>query len=92
MNCKPGDLAYVVRADGEPENVGRVVTVVALDSHLTSFLGYPLWEVESPTPLTGVIYPSGEIVRTNWLVIADANLRPISGVPVFEDRCDEVVA
>lgn len=28
MNCKPGDLAIVVRAQAAPEMLGRIVTVV----------------------------------------------------------------
>ena len=32
MNCKPGDLAIVVKANRVPENVGRIVKVVRLVS------------------------------------------------------------
>ena len=33
MNCKPGDLAVVVRCDDAPHEVGLIVEVVAIAGH-----------------------------------------------------------
>lgn len=44
MRCKPGDLAVIVRADNDPECIGRIVTVLAL----RFAMGEPGWQVDPP--------------------------------------------
>lgn len=61
MNCKPGDLAVIVRAKANPEYLGRIVRVIELydaDS----------WQTE-PLPVD----PDGFV----WSSIMDRALRPI---------------
>lgn len=89
MNCKPGDLAYIVR-DPYPENVGRVVRVIGPNAHA----GGPEWDCESCGAPLRVLDPARP-----WAFAIDArfdcydaDLRPISGVPVEDEVCDEVMA
>jgi hypothetical protein len=62
MNCKPGDMAFVVRV-GDPAmapNVGAMVRVVQLD-HIGSF--GPTWEVITMSQTVdsfGNAYPPGK--------------------------------
>jgi hypothetical protein len=88
MNCKPGDLAYIVKSI-LPENIGRIVEVVRL-LYLDSPDG-PVWIVRGSTPLArsafrGAIRLEGSAERP----FIDAWLRPISGVPVCDDVKDEI--
>ncbi|MBR8344681.1 hypothetical protein [Burkholderia ambifaria] len=90
MNCKLGDLAIVVRDDHE-ENIGRVVEIVAAAKFLTDA---PAWLCQA----------RGEPLVITWIDRApqtfldhtaeayDADLMPISGVPVTDNVTDEVTA
>ena len=86
MNCKPGDLAYVVSVDDAQfaENIGHVVAVL----RCAGFDDY--WEIEAQQPLLGFV--DGEYRYGIDGCIRDQNLRPISGVPVHDDIRDEVTA
>jgi hypothetical protein len=86
VNCKPGDLAYIIRSE-IPENVGAVVEVLRLDAEQSIESGEPVWWTRSPAPTmhsNGVIDYDG--------VVEDSRLRPISGVPVHDEERDEVPA
>jgi len=86
MNCKPGDLAYIVTGDIK-ENIGAVVEVLSIDIELSNILAEPFWNVRARRPLetkTGLFTEVG--------TIEDRRLRPISGVPVHEEERDEVTA
>lgn len=90
MNCKPGDLAYIVR-DPYPENVGRVVRVIGPAERPEDG---PEWDCESCGAPLRVLDPARP-----WVLAVDvrfdcydADLRPISGVPVHDEVCDEVMA
>ncbi|MBR8147051.1 hypothetical protein [Burkholderia vietnamiensis] len=89
MNCKPGDLAIIVKAMC-PENVGRIVVVLP-QSEMGVF-GLE-WNTQGRGPvmkqsrLTGLIVGS-EIANDGW--VPDAWLRPVSGLPITDDVEDEV--
>jgi hypothetical protein len=53
MNCKPGDLAVIVRAYRFPELVGRIVTCVRLTPHPSKL---PVWETAEPLPESNWIH------------------------------------
>jgi len=79
MNCKPGDLAYIVDSQF-PENIGRVVKVV---SGHGDFRGEGFcWNIVATTALKGEGEIDGRIMYQRDGFIADSCLRPISGVPV----------
>jgi hypothetical protein len=65
MNCKPGDLAVVVKSATRPENVGRIVRCVRRTVRIGHKSRLPLdcWVVEPDITLCGAI--------------ADECLRPI---------------
>ena len=73
MNCKPGDLAVVVRRRYSDANVGKLVRTVRLVADILDADG-PCWEVES---LSGVL--SHRDLKfcglTGWF--EDSRLRPI---------------
>ena len=82
MNCKPGDLAFVINEDPAcKENIGRIVRVLRRSSARHAKHGE--WDIE-PTSADFLIYdPStkrlgrwGEC-RWAWVVMPDADLRPI---------------
>ncbi|PVX84334.1 hypothetical protein [Paraburkholderia unamae] len=95
MNCKPGDLAYVVAGVNE----GRVVTVAALaaqgwlqDGPLRlAPCSTPRWHVEG-CDLRIVSLSGGIWGGLSTRVIRDEFLRPISGVPLADEVHDEVAA
>ncbi|POR52778.1 hypothetical protein B0G62_10475 [Paraburkholderia eburnea] len=93
MNCKPGDLAFVIR-DEFPENIGRVVEVLALSPPEEDDDGL-YWDVRfvgAPGPYSDWDRPgvlAGYDVECCFL---DGQLRPIGGIPVDEVQCDEVTA
>lgn len=97
MNCKPGELACVVRL---PENctpelrpalqeqlLGRVVRVVALDPFATE-----TWTVAEPFTLYLPIACVAGLFPVALGGIEDHLLQPIRGVPVCEEKRDEVPA
>jgi hypothetical protein len=87
MNCKPGDLAIVIRGLTHPSpNLGRVVEVLSrLADHQS--LG-PVWHCKSRHAMK-VRTPRGdELAAQFW--VPDAWLRPVSGLPVHDEQLDEV--
>jgi hypothetical protein len=89
MNCKQGDLAYIVDSQF-PENLGRVVDVLS---------GYGVfrdegfcWNVRAKTALKGEGEIDGRIMYLRDGFIPDSCLRPIGGVPIDEEVRDEVTA
>ena len=96
MNCKPGDLAIIV---GVASKCGAIVNVVK---------GAPLSRFELPDGRPHVACLPGDwvikfqravpcptmrgMILSEWAVIADSKLRPISGVPVHDEQRDEVPA
>ncbi|WP_416048971.1 hypothetical protein [Cupriavidus basilensis] len=92
MNCKPGDLAFIARSDGAPENLGRIVEVVSLEPAWTSKKGVVCWLVKAKSPLVGFDIRTGRKSTHTEISAPDAWLRPISGVPVHDEQHDEVIA
>ncbi|MFX3547684.1 hypothetical protein V8918_02840 [Ralstonia mannitolilytica] len=89
MNCKPGDMAIIVRCTIE-ENIGHVVHV---HSSYGEVPGYGFcWNVDCPTPLIAVSLADNQRYRRNDGYIPDDWLRPISGVPVHDEERGEVTA
>ena len=52
MNCKPGDLAVIVRsiASADVKNLGRVFLLTQISVEGTTFSGSPCWETEEMEP------------------------------------------
>lgn len=73
MNCKPGDLAYIVNCSIQ-ENNDHFVTVVRLDELLTKQCCQPIWRVQSASLVRNA---GGELVTAG--TIQDCKLRPIRG-------------
>lgn len=103
LNCKPGDLAVIVRSPNTPENIGRLVRVIrpAVQGekigiwHVFIRDGRFAWIVESvgsPLAWGGTNSPTGESKVTYEKVraYADHCLRPIRGdhtVEIREETC-----
>ncbi|MDR6393038.1 hypothetical protein [Paraburkholderia phenoliruptrix] len=80
MNCKPGDLAYIVKS-GRPETIGVIVEVLEPLIHGST----PMWRVRALRPVKKY---SGEFGCEGN--IEDDRLRPISGVPVNDEVTDDI--
>ena len=99
MNCKPGDLALVVRARATPEMLGRIVTVVRAPVPGEIFKtdkGHLRWPHDTPdTPGVWVVtsnYPmpwNGRKGGKHFAlerVFRDECLRPINPGDLVEDE------
>ena len=96
MNCKPGDLAIVIRAGQTPQMLGRIVTVVRLAVRGERFKtdrghmwwmehSAKVWVVRSnyPMPWCG---DNGTLHFTLERVFHDDGLRPINPGVLAEDE------
>ncbi|AJG19051.1 hypothetical protein [Cupriavidus basilensis] len=90
MNCKPGDLAYIVR-DPYPENLGRVVKVVGAPQWIDDGPAWFCQATGGPLRVMNIDRPR-ETLRDTEFDCYDSDLRPISGVPVEDEVSDEVTA
>lgn len=86
MNCKPGDLAYIVRSD-DPASIGAVVEVVETCLIWTGMTGVQHWRMRAPRALATI---GGTLSQQG--AIEDCRLRRIGGVPVETEEGAEVVA
>jgi hypothetical protein len=89
MNCKPGDLAIVIKASRE-SNIGKIVRVLRLYSREEKGVA---WEVECETVVEVVGIFNQRPARRNpekALIAWDDWLRPISGVPVNDEVTDDI--
>lgn len=90
MNCKPGDLAYIVRTTSNAEEaLGVVVEVVTRGRDID---GMPSWHVQVPDRFTISHRLTGRESFKNRLNVPDAWLRPISGIPIHDEQHEEVRA
>ncbi|KVO11741.1 hypothetical protein [Burkholderia ubonensis] len=80
MNCKPGDIAFII-SSRVSENIGRVVEVIEWDACCE------MWVIHCREPIR--LYSGG---MSTEAFCEDSRLRPISGVPVTDDVKDEVHA
>lgn len=87
MNCKPGDLAVLVRVEKpqlEP-NIGKLVTVLrAYDA--------TRWWVRNEQPMLASHAPGvyHQVPVGNWVIASDPSLRPIR--PQADDAQDETLS
>lgn len=84
MNCKPGDLAYVVFG----AQVGLVVEVIEPEIPFDD--GSPAWAAKSSRPLRTLKRKSRRPSQATEFRVRDSWLRPISGVLVGDHIDDEV--
>lgn len=92
MNCKPGDLAYIVHDPHNPQDIGKVVKVLRVATDWCEE-DMPEWRCEARDQLSG--FNGGREWKPGQhkaVDIPDAWLRPISGVPVEDEQRDEVPA
>ena len=88
MNCKPGDLAYIVAGLVDPSpNIGKVVEVIGLYG-IDSALGL-MWRCRATSPIL-TRRRDGRITADLKFASPDAWLRPISGVPVTDDVTEDL--
>lgn len=89
MNCKPGDLAIVIKASRE-SNIGKIVRVICLYSHESKGTAWEI-ECENVSEVVGIL--SNRPARRNpekALIAWDDWLRPISGIPMNEEVTDDL--
>ncbi len=80
-NCKPGDLAVVVKAHNAC-NIGTIVHVIGLytgQSDLCAPEGDVIWQAKASHPMTYDY--SGALRRRRMGPVPDSQLRPIRGLP-----------
>lgn len=95
MNCKPGDLALVIRARETPEMLGRIVTVARAPmpneifktdkGRLKSSNTSGVWVVTSNYPMPWNSHKSGRHFAKERL-FNDECLRPINPGDLVEDE------
>lgn len=90
MNCKPGDLAYIVR-DPYPENLGHIVRVLGPGRWITDGSAWLCETAGAPLRVMDADKPWVSGMDTEFDCY-DSDLRPISGVPIEDEVCDEVTA
>ncbi|WP_458763642.1 hypothetical protein [Cupriavidus basilensis] len=101
MNCKAGDLAYIV---GKNRYAGTVVQVIEAapigmrfrlpDGHLQAPQSYE-WVCYFPTAVEVGVHFVGDAASsrmTHYATVPDRCLCPIGGVPVHDEQHDEVTA
>ena len=87
MNCKPGDLAYIV-ASQLPENIGRAVEVLHPSEPI---LEAPAWIIRvTGRPLAG-LDDKGNVGYAQMTRHLDSCLRPITGPSATDDTETEIV-
>jgi hypothetical protein len=88
--CKPGDLAYIVRDDWNPCDIGKVVKVVKLvPAYEWAQEDDPEWRCVAREPLQGYD-DDGNSFPSCESDIPDAWLRPITGLPIDEETNEDV--
>lgn len=95
LNCKPGDMAIVISASLARENIGRIVEVARQGVNGVDYQGGSgahVWMVRSSRPLARAAFGGGYLSPSHEAACYDANLRPITGLPVDEEAHDEVAA
>jgi hypothetical protein len=92
MNCKPGDLAVIIRESKRKIGVlGKIVEVLYLAprndfllpdgcKHIGAGAGLPMWVVKFATPVQ-VELSNKRFRNTCYAAVADAVLRPIRDQP-----------
>ena len=92
MNCKPGDLAIIVRSEFS-EDIGTICEVLYQCDPLEWVdPEIPEWTCKSERISRVMDSDTGEIRLAIDFDIPDAWLRPVSGLPIDEEVKDEVTA
>jgi hypothetical protein len=95
MNCKIGDLAIIILGSGI---AGRIVEVVDTCPKNVEFRlpdgcrHYPVnhdWIVKFQNPVEAPC-SNGSIRTTVWAPCPDRVLRPISGLPLYDEMSEDV--
>jgi hypothetical protein len=76
MNCKPGDLAIIIRDDVYKCDFGKLVEILNRDIEDTDRL---VWECKPLSPIMGSTGNDMDITS-----IPDSWLKPVSGLPMEE--------
>lgn len=97
MNCKPGDLAIIVRVGKLPENIGKIVEIIrpAVSGEDFRIEGNPrcmAWMVRGYSPLARRTYEGKPLSAAFEIAAYDDSLLPITGLPITDDVTDEVTA
>ena len=98
MNCKPGDLAIVIRTSLRPELLGHIVEVVGLwpGGVIAAYPGFVSWECRyTDGRLMRIINAKGELLSySKSSPVSDYCLRPIrpGDLHETEDERKEVPA
>lgn len=88
MNCKPGDLAVVIRSWAG--NEGRVVQCIELDAWKSNIPGqFPDGRSSPPEPIWVIDRPLPDFDGDMDCTIADSQLKPIR--PQADDARDETL-
>ncbi|MNT97844.1 hypothetical protein D3C72_2402610 [compost metagenome] len=90
MNCKPGELAILVRADAAPYLIGRVVSVIEAAPDMPPY--GPAWVVRFQSPTLVPRKKTYNSVMDTDADCPDAWLKPVSGIPTHDEQLDEVPA
>lgn len=91
MNCKPGELAFVVSSQF-PENIGTIVEIIDIAARATAKLGAATWKVKTAARgfKTKNIYSGKVSSDVNLAIALDSNLRPIRGFDLEKGIRDEL--
>lgn len=95
MNCKPGDLAVVIRSRTTPEVIGKIVTVVRVaatmekhDGLVFVSRGYSVcWMCSAPNGIP-LRTRKGRLLFPKQRAIPDSCLRPIRPLSELEGKTD----
>jgi len=87
MNCKPGDLAIIVRSEKD-QLCGKVVKVIKGWGDWKPY-GY-LWTVEFAHPIATRRPSQSDLIIQSNADFPDAWLRPVSGLPLTDDVSDDL--
>jgi len=78
MNCKPGDLAVVVRARTHPDLLGRITRCLSL-------AGPSVWHVEPMRSRYISGYDCGGVIQFDVALANDDCLRPLRDEPGLDE-------
>lgn len=85
MNCKPGDLAIVIRSPTFKENVGKMVRCISINDHFVDPKNGAVWNVDRE--LTWFRYSTAG--PATLCCAPDSVLMPIRGEPDPEGEYTE---
>lgn len=86
MNCKPGDLAIVIRGT----QVGMIVSVIGSEVPFDDWS--PAWHATTDRPVQTIKRRSRRVSQATEFRVRDSWLRPVSGLPIEDEVKDEVTA